>query len=144
MRRKTKYNNKKVIVDGIEFDSKTESDFYLHLKELKEKGEIKDFELQPPFTLQEGFRYKGRWIHPIKYIADFRVVNNDGTTYVVDIKGMETADFKIKKKIYMKKFPEELKLITFSKIDGGWIELEDLKKARKARKAKKQAKRGEN
>jgi hypothetical protein len=139
MRKKgNKFNAKKVTVDGIKFDSKAESEYYLHLKELKERGQIKDFELQPPFVLQESFRLRGELVRQIKYVADFRVFENDGSTFIVDVKGMETADFKIKKKLYLKRFPEPLKLLTFSKIDGGWIELEDLKKARKLRKEQKE------
>jgi hypothetical protein len=139
MRKKgNKFNAKKVTVDGIKFDSKAESEYYLHLKSLQERGQIKDFELQPPFVLQESFRLKGELVRQIKYVADFRVFENDGSTFIVDVKGMETADFKIKKKLYLKKFPEPLKLVTFSKIDGGWIELADLKKARKLRKEQKE------
>lgn len=138
--KKNKYNNKKVTIDGIKFDSKVESQYYLHLKELKEKGLIKDFELQPTFTLQESFKKRGLLFRAITYKADFHVWLLDGTDHVIDIKGMETADFKIKKKMFEKRYPQELKLITYSKIDGGWIELDDLKEARKKRKAEKEAK----
>jgi Protein of unknown function (DUF1064) len=135
-----KFNNKKVVVDGIKFDSKQESEYYEYLKELQETGEVEAFELQPVFTLQEGFKKRGINFLPIKYKADFHVYLPDGTDYVVDVKGMETADFKLKKKMFEKRFPQELKLISFSKIDGGWIEIADLKEARKKRKLEKQAK----
>lgn len=135
-----KFNNKKVIVNGLKFDSKMESEFYEYLLELKKQGLIEDFTLQPEFVLQEGFKKRGISFLPIKYKADFQVFLPDGTDYVVDIKGFETADFKIKKKMFEKRFPQELKLITFSQIDGGWIELTDLKEARKQRKKDKEAK----
>ncbi|HBF3147915.1 TPA: DUF1064 domain-containing protein, partial [Clostridioides difficile] len=48
----SKYNNKKIVIDGIKFDSKDESEYYLYLKEKKENGEIKDFGLQQKFELQ--------------------------------------------------------------------------------------------
>lgn len=38
-----KYNNKKTIVDGISFMSQQEALRYLALKDMKAKGEIKDF-----------------------------------------------------------------------------------------------------
>jgi Protein of unknown function (DUF1064) len=139
MRKKgNKFNAKKVTVDGIKFDSEMEAKYYAHLMKLKGEGQIKDFETQPPFILQDSFRLRGELVRQIKYVADFRVFENDGSSHIVDVKGMETADFKIKAKLYKKKFPEPLKLVTFSKIDGGWIELEDLKKARKKRKEQKQ------
>jgi Protein of unknown function (DUF1064) len=141
MKKKTnKYNNKKVVVDGIKFDSKQESEYYLHLKELKAKGEILDFTLQPKFELQPKFTKRGILFKAIDYKADFHVWLPDGTDYVVDVKGFETADFKIKKKLFERKYPQELKLITYSKIDGGWIELADLKEARKQRKKLKEEK----
>lgn len=136
-----KYNAKKVVVDGIKFDSKQESEYYLHLKELKERGEVAHFELQPEYVLQEGFKKRGLTFQAIKYRADFLVWYDRVTTpVVIDVKGMETADFKIKAKMFEKQFPYELKLVSFSKIDGGWIELKDLKVARKKRKLEKELK----
>lgn len=104
--RKNKYNNQKTIVDGIEFDSKKEADYYIHLKLLKRAGEIKDIGLQQRFVLQPGFEKNGVKYQPITYVADFVIVNNDGTTDVVDVKGFETQVFKIKKKLFEYKYPE--------------------------------------
>jgi hypothetical protein len=140
MKKTNKFNNKKTVVDGKKFDSKMEADYFLHLVELAEKGEIASFSLQPEYVLQEGFKKRGLNFLPIKYKADFEVHLQDGDYYTVDIKGFETADFKIKKKMFEKRYPQELKLITFSKIDGGWIELADLKEARKLRKKLKEEK----
>jgi len=133
-----KYNNKKVTIDGIEFDSKIEARYYEHLKELEKQGVVSEFLLQKKYLLLEGFDKNGKRIRPIHYIADFEVHYADGTIEVVDIKGFETPDFRIKKKLFEYRYPFELKLITYSKIDGGWIELEDLKKARRERKKQRQ------
>ena len=103
--KKSKYNNKKVIVDGIQFDSQKEAEYYCRLKLLKQAGEIKDFGLQPRYVLQPGFEKNGEKFKPITYIADFVITNNDGTTDVVDIKGVETQVFKIKKKLFEYKYP---------------------------------------
>lgn len=135
----SKYNSRKVIVDGITFDSEMESRYYAHLMRLKGYGEIKDFSLQPAFVLLEGFTKHGKKHLPIKYRADFQIWYNDGTTEVIDIKGFETSDFKLKKKLYANKYDTKLVCVTYSKIDGGWIELEALKKARKLRKKAKEA-----
>jgi len=138
IRKTNKYNNKKVTVDGIKFDSKQESDYYLYLKELQAQEEVKEFTLQPAFELQPKFTKRGINFRAITYKADFHIWLTDGTDYVVDVKGFETADFKIKKKMFEKSHPQELKLVAFSKIDGGWIEMTDLKKVRKVRKKLKE------
>ena len=104
--KKSKYNNKKVIVDGIKFDSQKEAEYYCRLKLLKQAGEIKDFGLQPRYVLQPGFEKNGEKFKPITYIADFVITNNDGTTDVVDIKGVETQIFKIKRKLFEYKYPD--------------------------------------
>ena len=46
-----KYKNKKVEVDGIEFDSKKESRRYWELKLLQQAGKITDLQLQREFEL---------------------------------------------------------------------------------------------
>jgi len=132
----TKYGAKKTIVDGIKFDSKMESDFYLWLKQLKEEGKIIDFTLQPKFELQASFRKRGILFRKIEYRADFMVTQIDDAQVIIDVKGVETADFKIKRKLFEKKYPYELKLFTKcpKKFGGGFIELDHLKKLRKEEK----------
>ncbi len=114
-----------------------ESDYYIYLKKLKENGEITDFELQPKFQLQPKFEKNGKKYQAIFYKADFKIFYPDGRIEIVDVKGMTTALFNMKAKMYHYHHDYELKLITYSKIDGGWIELEDLKKARAERKKHK-------
>lgn len=131
---KTKYGSKKIEVNGIVFDSKIEANYYEHLKWLLEHKEIKSFSLQPRYLLQEAFKKNGRTYRKIEYIADFEIHHLDGSIEVVDVKGMETEAFKIKKKLFEKKYPHKLSLITYVKKYGGWIELEELKKRRKQAK----------
>ena len=137
----SKYNNKKTIVDGIVFDSRDESLYYQALKDLKANGLIKDFELQPSFLLQEAFEKDGKRYRAIHYIADFKVINNDGSSYVVDIKGMLTTEFKIKMKLFNYKYPDiELRLISRSIKYGnkyGFINYYELQKIRKQNKKEK-------
>ena len=136
-----KYNNKKTVVDNIVFDSKNESLYYEALKDLKEKGSIKDFELQPKYLLQEAFVKNGKKYRAINYIADFRVINNDGSAYIVDIKGMLTTEFKIKMKLFNYKYPDiELKLVSRSVKFGdeyGFINYYKLQELRKQNKKSK-------
>lgn len=142
-------------VDDIRFDSKLESDYYIHLKKLKEEGIVKNFELQPKFLLQDKFIiFEGNVIegsHPdfksikrknelevtrsIIYKADFKVEYESGLVEIVDTKGIETADFKIKKKMFKYKYPNlQLKVITHYK--GEWIDYELYKNYKREEKKK--------
>lgn len=106
-----KYRNKKVQVDMFVFDSIAESRRYKELKLLEQAGEINKLELQPKFTLQESFRKNGKTYRKIEYVADFQYKEN-GKTIVEDVKGMQTEVFKIKHKLFEKKYPElELRII---------------------------------
>ena len=136
-----KYNNKKTVIDGITFDSKDESLYYQALKNMKANGLIKDFELQPKFILQESFVKDGKKYRAIHYIADFKVINNDGSFYIVDIKGILTTEFKIKLKLFNYKYPDiELRLISRSIKFGdeyGFINYYELQEIRKQNKKSK-------
>jgi hypothetical protein len=92
-----KYGNKKVTVQGIKFDSKWESERYLYIKSLELAGRVRNLELQVRFALEVN----GQKI--CTYIADFRYekenANGDWGTIVEDAKGVETPEFKLKKKL---------------------------------------------
>ena len=129
-----KYHNNKINVDGITFDSKDEAKYYEALKDKKAKGLIQNFELQPKFVLQESFTKNNKTYKQITYKADFRVYTNEGISYCVDVKGMLTDVFKIKLKLFNKKFNEELKLVCRNLKYGdeyGFIDFYELKKLRK-------------
>ena len=106
-----KYRNKKVQVDMYVFDSIRESQRYKELKLLERAGEISNLELQPHFLLQESFKKNGRAYRKIEYIADFKYTENK-KTIVEDVKGMQTDVFKLKHKLFEKKYPDlELRII---------------------------------
>ena len=106
-----KYRNKKVQVDMYVFDSIAESRRYKELKLLEKAGEIQDLELQPHFLLQESFKKNGKTYRKIEYIADFKYTEN-GKTIVEDVKGIQTDVFKLKHKLFEKKYPDlELRII---------------------------------
>ena len=104
--KKHKYNAKKVVIDGIEFPSEKEGERYIELKMLEKAGKIKDLKLQPVFLLQEGFYYQGKAIRQITYRADFEYVNEKGERVVEDVKGFRTEVYKLKKKLFLKKYPD--------------------------------------
>jgi hypothetical protein len=130
----SKYHAKRTEIDGITFDSKAEGEYYLHLKQQQEQGLIDSYELQPKFILQEGFKKDGKNIRPILYIADFDIWKLDGTREIIDVKGFETADFKIKRKLFEKKYPFKLTLMKYVKKYGGWITTDEWKRLKKAEK----------
>ena len=94
-----KYNNRKTIIDNIKFDSNAEATRYQFLKILLKTGKIEDLELQPKFLLQPSFKKNGKTIRAINYIADFKYIQ-DKKIVIEDVKGMETKEFKIKKKLF--------------------------------------------
>lgn len=124
---RSKYWAEKNVVDGIKFDSKVESDYYLYLKSLG-----KEFTLQPKYLLQEKFiNNQGENIRPIHYVADFAYDD-----IVVDIKGMPTSDAKIKRKMFMYKYPH-LTLQWLVKYKWEWVDyFENEKRKKKAKKDK--------
>lgn len=119
-RRYSKYNAKKVEIDGIKFDSKAEGEYYLHLKQQVTERQILGFERQKRMLLQEGFSVEGvkGKIRPIFYVVDFIITENDGTLTYIDVKGVETDVFRLKKKLFMKRY--NTALLKVKKTKGGW------------------------
>lgn len=135
---------KKAIIDNIKFDSEDEGKFYLLLKERKEKGEIKDLQIHPPFTLIPEYvdnlnnRHKS-----LTYEADFMYYDNlDDKYHVVDVKGFEEEHFKIKKKIFeylycfcnVNKMFDELEVLTYRKTLNGFVPLKEVKQLMKSKR----------
>lgn len=90
-----KYRNKIVTVDGRKFQSKKEGLHYLYLKELQEKGTIKNLQCQTKLD----FKIDGK--HIFNYLADFSYEDEFGMHYI-DVKSEATAKlplFKLKKKL---------------------------------------------
>lgn len=105
-----KYHAKKTAVDGITFDSRKEAMRYKELKALERVGKIDMLELQPRFVLMEGFRYEGKAIRKIEYVADFLYRDLSTLELVVeDVKGVKTDVYKLKKKLFLKHYGNEYK-----------------------------------
>lgn len=93
--KKSKYGNKKVIFDGIKFDSKKEGNRYLELKGRQMAGEISDLRFQVVYDLEiNGFLI-------CSYIADFTYKEN-ALEVVEDVKSKATRKlpvYRIKNKL---------------------------------------------
>ena len=110
-----KYNAKKIVVDGITFDSKTEAGYYLLLKGKQKKGEIESLDLQQEFILLDAFTHKatGKKYRKTVYTADFVITykGKDGEihTKVVEVKSKATAkarDYGLRKKLFVLRYPD--------------------------------------
>lgn len=107
--KKSKYGNKKVMYDGIKFDSAKERNYYLKFKIMQDAGIIKDLELQKRFILQKGYTINGKKRREISYYADFcYVTTKDDKLHVIDIKGFKTDVYRLKKKLFENKYGIEI------------------------------------
>jgi hypothetical protein len=112
-----KYGNKKVVYDGIVFDSVKEKRRYIELKLLEKAGKIQDLELQKAFILipaqyeqtnevytkgkKAGQPKQGKCLEKaVTYKADFCYIEN-GKRVVEDTKGFKTKDYVIKRKLML-------------------------------------------
>ena len=106
--KENKYHARKTTVYGITFDSKREAEYYLILREKQRLGEIKSIDLQPTYTLLDGFRDNtGKEQKPITYTADFLVEYDDGRREVIEVKGVRTRDYLLRKKLFLYKMRDE-------------------------------------
>lgn len=134
----SKFNSKKVIVDGIQFDSRLESRYYEYLKERLSKGEIKKFTLQPIYEITPKFEKEGKTIRASTYTPDFLIRHLDDSMEAIDVKGFATQAGELKKKWFDYRYPNiKLTWVAYVKKYGGWIDTNDLKKVRKNAKGTK-------
>lgn len=103
-----KFRAKRTVVDGVTFASKREADRYCQLRTMERVGVIQGLELQPIFELLPSFTAAhGEKVRAITYIADFRY--QEGKDQVVeDSKGFRTPEYKIKRKLFLAKYPQYL------------------------------------
>jgi hypothetical protein len=97
-------NAQKNEIDGVKFASKLELFLYNLLKVTKIR-----FEFQVEYELQPGFRFHGSKIQPIKIIPDFYLPDHD---MIIDTKGFQLADNKIKFKMLKNKLVSDGKNTT--------------------------------
>lgn len=102
--KKSKYGNKKTIVDDIQFDSTKEANRYKELKLLLKAGHIWLLEMQVPFELNTG------GTHSLVYIADFVYIDIlTGEKVIEDVKGFRTREYKKKKRLIKKVYNIKIK-----------------------------------
>lgn len=100
-RKKHKFRAKPCEEDAIKFGSKAERNYYIGLKNKQAAGEVVFFLRQVPFDLPGN----------TKYFVDFQVFYKDGTVAFVDVKGMSTPLFIMKKKQVEDLYPIEIEVV---------------------------------
>lgn len=141
---RTKYNvdakgTEKRTCDGIVFDSVLEMKYYRDvLCPLVESGDVVYYELQKPYELQPKFEHDGKKVNPIVYVADFYIRYKDGRDVVIDTKGCPDSSALLKRKLFWYVYPTTpYRWMCYSKIDGGWVDYDVVKKNRAERKRQK-------
>jgi hypothetical protein len=89
-----KFGARRTKVDGIWFDSAAEARRYQELRLMEKAGVISELELQVPYPLAVAGH------HICLYKADFHYFDREKQAWVVeDVKGVRTAEYKIKRKL---------------------------------------------
>lgn len=133
---RSRYTSYKPVIDGIKFDSLMEGKYYVYLKDMLRQNQISNLTLQPSYTLQEAFSKNGKKFRPIVYIADFKFLDKENREIVVDIKGKETVEFKLKQKLFEYKFPD-LSLSVIQEYENQWLTLSEIRKIKREKKKNK-------
>ncbi len=97
--KQNKYHNKKTDYKGEKYDSKAEAGYAAELDMLKNAR----FEAQRVVLWERQVRYP-LVVNDVKiavYVLDFKVTYGDGRVEHVDVKGMRTDVYKIKKKLML-------------------------------------------
>lgn len=100
----SKYKNVKCEYDGKKFDSLKEMRHYAYLKSLEKRGVITDLQLQTKLD----FKIDGKKI--FTYKPDFEY-NDEFGHHIVDVKGVKTPVFKLKKKLIEAQYNTEIEII---------------------------------
>lgn len=109
---RSKYHSKKVVHNGMTFDSLKEYRRFCELALLEKAGKIHGLQRQVKFVLipaqyepdtigKRGGVKRGKLLErEISYVADF-VYTENGKRVVEDSKGFRTTDYKIKRKMML-------------------------------------------
>ena len=107
---KSKYGNRKVIYDGMVFDSRKEQIRYAELCLMERAGYIKCLRRQVKYVLIPSQKRGKKVIErECSYYADFVYTDTrTGDTVVEDCKGYRTEVYRIKKKLMLERYGIEV------------------------------------
>ncbi len=107
-----KFNAQRTELAGLSFPSKTESQYFTHLQELKAAGTLVFFLWQVPFLIPGKPRATRLVLDAVEFWAD-------GTITFTDVKGMLTETFKVKRRSIQALYPITIR--TVKKRKAGWL-----------------------
>ncbi len=102
--RRAKYGNRKVPASdgGKPFDSAAEARRYGQLVLLQHAGQITELRRQVAYELVPAQRDgAGKAVRAVSYVADFVYLDQTGQTVVEDVKGVTTAEYRLKAKLML-------------------------------------------
>jgi hypothetical protein len=106
--KRNKYNAQKTKALGRSFDSKFESTVAVDLEQKKQSGEIIDYDCQYKVEMW-AYTKDGKPAIKLSHKIDFRVHHHDGTFELLEAKGIETADYKMRRNFLLNLWlPEHL------------------------------------
>lgn len=98
----SKYRSRKVVIDGLTFDSTKEGNRYRVLKQMEGAGLIQGLQTQVRYELIPSQKRKGmKAERAVHYIADFVYKDSNGDMVVEDVKGMKTKEYILKRKMML-------------------------------------------
>lgn len=92
-----KYGAKRTEFDGYKYDSKFEAGVAADLTLRKRAKDIKDFDKQYKVEMW-AYDENGNKAMKVTHKVDFRIHHNDGSYELLEAKGVETADYKMRRK----------------------------------------------
>lgn len=104
--KRNKYGNVKTVYRGRKYDSRAEANYSKILDELLESKKIKHVSYQKRYPLQD---MKGT--KRMAYIADFVVITNKGKEHIIDVKGVLTADNKVKLAYFQYAYGKKVEIV---------------------------------
>ena len=101
----SKYKAVKTIVDGFTFASKREAHYYRIYSAMENAGVIKNLKMQTSLP----FIFEGKKI--FTYKPDFEYDDQDGVHHYIDVKGVLTPLFRLKKKLIEAQYKIEIEIV---------------------------------
>jgi hypothetical protein len=103
---RNKYHARQVIMGKLKFASRAEAARYLILADQQRRGEIRNLAMQVRYDLPAGITYRADFSYD-RYVA-----TGDAWLRVVeDVKGFETAAFRIKKRLFEDRYNMPLEIV---------------------------------
>jgi len=99
----SKWRNRHVRAYGYTFDSQAALRRYERLRLLQLSGAIDGLQVHPPYVIVDAQVIDGKREPPLRYEADFQY-SRDGKTVVEDVKGAWTAEFRIKRRVFLARY----------------------------------------